>query len=74
VKIKKNTFFKKVKDKLIEIDLLILADVFSDLISENVLKTFKKFLPASFAGPYQQGIGYLINKAFNLNYLNFFHQ
>jgi len=42
--------------------MLILADVFSDLISENVLKSFKKFLPVSFSGPYQQGIGYLINK------------
>ena len=62
MKIKKNTFFKRVRDKLLEIDMLILADVFGDLISENALKIFKKFLPASFAGPYQQGIGYLINK------------
>ena len=61
MKIKKNTFFKRVKDKLLEIDMLILADVFSDLISENVLKTFKKFLPASFSGPYQQGVAFLIN-------------
>jgi hypothetical protein len=62
VKIKKNTFFKKVKDKLLEIDTLVLVDIFSDLISESVLKSFKKFLPASFSGPYQNGIGYLINK------------
>lgn len=60
MKLKKLPYFDKVLNKLIEIDPCIVIDISACLINERQLKKFKRFLPASFSGSYQQGIASLV--------------
>jgi len=59
-KLKKLPYYKKVKQKLMEISPLIFIDVAADIINEKIYNRFKRFIPPSFRGSYQQGIAMLV--------------